>query len=215
MHIVRHDLWSVGGLVTSHIFFFLTWQVFEMMAFEKSLDLLFKDFFLSAFMMQSFSYWNHHFKAIISKPSFQSHHFRAIISNTYTNRNIKGRCTANTDSIVQRFEHCALRQRALALFLSDEGPMLETLDYILSVLAVHRPFYISICISTLPSAVSTENVRSMSRSLLCSTSHAWRTICMLTQLADDRYTRETRSSDNLILSFTSAIYLSVIDCMAY
>ena len=29
-------------------------------------------------------------------------------------------------------------------FLSDEGPMLETLDYILSVLAVHRPFYTSI-----------------------------------------------------------------------
>ena len=27
-----------------------------------------------------------------------------------------------------------------------EGPMLETLDYILSVLAVHRPFYISIYI---------------------------------------------------------------------
>ena len=36
------------------------------------------------------------------------------------------------------------------LFLSDEGPMLETLDYILSVLAVHRPLYISISISTLP-----------------------------------------------------------------
>ena len=29
-------------------------------------------------------------------------------------------------------------------FLSDEGPMLETLDYILSVLSVHRPFYILI-----------------------------------------------------------------------
>ena len=27
------------------------------------------------------------------------------------------------------------------LFLFDEGPMLETLDYMLSVLAVHRPFY--------------------------------------------------------------------------
>ena len=33
--------------------------------------------------------------------------------------------------------------------LSDEGPMLER-PTILSVLAVHRPFYISICISTLP-----------------------------------------------------------------
>ena len=33
------------------------------------------------------------------------------------------------------------------LFLSDEGPMLETLDYILSVLAVHRPFYISISLT--------------------------------------------------------------------
>ena len=34
----------------------------------------------------------------------------------------------------------------IALFLSEEGPMLETLDYtVLSVLAVHRPFYISIC----------------------------------------------------------------------
>ena len=32
------------------------------------------------------------------------------------------------------------------VFLSDEGPMLETLDDILSVLAVHRPFCISICI---------------------------------------------------------------------
>ena len=28
------------------------------------------------------------------------------------------------------------------LFLSDEAPMLETLDYILSILAVQRPFYI-------------------------------------------------------------------------
>ena len=35
-------------------------------------------------------------------------------------------------------------------FLSDEGPMLETLGYTISVLAVHRPFYISIFISTLP-----------------------------------------------------------------
>ena len=35
------------------------------------------------------------------------------------------------------------------LFLSDEGPMLEMLDYtILYVLAVHRPFYISICTLT-------------------------------------------------------------------
>ena len=28
--------------------------------------------------------------------------------------------------------------------------MLETLDYTIFVLAVYRPFYISICISTLP-----------------------------------------------------------------
>ena len=35
------------------------------------------------------------------------------------------------------------------LFLSDEGPMLESWT-ILFILAVHRPFYISICISTLP-----------------------------------------------------------------
>ena len=33
------------------------------------------------------------------------------------------------------------------LFLSDEGPTLETLDFTLSVLAVHRPFYISINLS--------------------------------------------------------------------
>ena len=33
------------------------------------------------------------------------------------------------------------------MFLSNEGPTLETLDYpILSVFAVHRPFYISILI---------------------------------------------------------------------
>ena len=38
----------------------------------------------------------------------------------------------------------------LILFLSDEGPMLETLDYtILYVLAVHRPFYISIYLISL------------------------------------------------------------------
>ena len=40
------------------------------------------------------------------------------------------------------------------LFLSDEGPALETLD-LLSVLAAHRPFYISICISTLPTQHTT------------------------------------------------------------
>ena len=33
--------------------------------------------------------------------------------------------------------------------LSDEGQTLETLDYT-TVLAVYQPFYISICISTLP-----------------------------------------------------------------
>ena len=38
------------------------------------------------------------------------------------------------------------------LFLSDEGPMLETL---LSISAVHQPFYISICISTLPTQHTT------------------------------------------------------------
>ena len=36
------------------------------------------------------------------------------------------------------------------LFLSDEGPMLETLDYTIRIGSIHRPFYISICISTLP-----------------------------------------------------------------
>ena len=35
------------------------------------------------------------------------------------------------------------------LFLSDEGPTLETLDYTIRILAVHQLFYISICISTL------------------------------------------------------------------
>ena len=35
---------------------------------------------------------------------------------------------------------------------SDEGPMLETLDYAIRIgsIVVYRPFYISICISTLP-----------------------------------------------------------------
>ena len=42
--------------------------------------------------------------------------------------------------------------RALA-FLSDEGPTLKTLDF--SVLAVHQPFRISICISTLPTQHTT------------------------------------------------------------
>ena len=32
------------------------------------------------------------------------------------------------------------------LFLSGERLTLETLDYILSVLAVHQPFFISICV---------------------------------------------------------------------
>ena len=39
-------------------------------------------------------------------------------------------------------------ERNRTCFLSDEGPMLETLDYILSV-AVHRPFYIWSYVTTL------------------------------------------------------------------
>ena len=47
------------------------------------------------------------------------------------------------------------------LFLSDEGPMLETLDFTIRI-AVLQPFYISICISTLPlfnESVFKENVK--------------------------------------------------------
>ena len=36
------------------------------------------------------------------------------------------------------------------LSLSDKVPMLETLDYTIRIGSIHRPFYISICISTLP-----------------------------------------------------------------
>ena len=36
------------------------------------------------------------------------------------------------------------------LFLSNEGPTLETLDFTIYISAVHRPFYISISISTPP-----------------------------------------------------------------
>ena len=36
------------------------------------------------------------------------------------------------------------------LFLSDKVPMLETLNYTIRIGSIHRPFYISICISTLP-----------------------------------------------------------------
>ena len=43
------------------------------------------------------------------------------------------------------------------LFLSDEGPMLKTLNNTISVLAVHQPFYISIYIHfDLPWATITE-----------------------------------------------------------
>ena len=45
----------------------------------------------------------------------------------------------------------ALRQRAL----SDEGPMLETLDYTIRIDSIHRSFYFSISISTLPTQHNT------------------------------------------------------------
>ena len=55
------------------------------------------------------------------------------------------------------FRALALCQRETAdEGLSDKGPMLETLDYtVLSILAVHQPFYISICISILPTQHTT------------------------------------------------------------
>ena len=55
-------------------------------------------------------------------------------------------------------------------FLSDEGPMLETLDHTIRILAVHRPFYVSISISTLP----TRNTTLISyTSLLTTTQHVY------------------------------------------
>ena len=39
-------------------------------------------------------------------------------------------------------------------FLSDEGPTLETLDFAF-ISAVHRPFHVLICISTLPTQHTT------------------------------------------------------------
>ena len=51
------------------------------------------------------------------------------------------------------FQHC-LRSTLRFMFLSDEGPTLETLDFT-SISAVHQPFYISICISTLPTQDTT------------------------------------------------------------
>ena len=53
-------------------------------------------------------------------------------------------------SYIVLFIYCPVHILSCILFLSDEGPTLETLDYILSVLAVHQPFYISICIPSLP-----------------------------------------------------------------
>ena len=41
---------------------------------------------------------------------------------------LKGRCTANTDSMVQRFEYWPF-----VLFLSDEGSMLATLDHTIRI----------------------------------------------------------------------------------
>ena len=41
-------------------------------------------------------------------------------------------------------------ERKRSFSFSDEGPILETLDYAIRISAVHRPFYILICISTLP-----------------------------------------------------------------
>ena len=37
-------------------------------------------------------------------------------------------------------------ERKRSFSFSDEGPILETLDYAIRISAVHRPFYISICI---------------------------------------------------------------------
>ena len=50
-----------------------------------------------------------------------------------------------------------IKRVALALRQRETGPMLETLDYtiLLSVSAVHRPYYISICISILPTQHTT------------------------------------------------------------
>ena len=60
------------------------------------------------------------------------------------NRNIKRSVYCQYGQFSLTFPALALRQR--------ERPMLETLDY---VLAVHRPFYISIFISTLPTQHTT------------------------------------------------------------
>ena len=45
----------------------------------------------------------------------------------------KGRCTTNTDSIVERFKHWPIVREIYFLFLSDEGPMLETLDHTIRI----------------------------------------------------------------------------------
>ena len=62
-----------------------------------------------------------------------------------TSRNIKGRCTANTDSLT-------FRALALCRFLSDEGPMLETLDYTIRIGSTPTFLYFEVhkkCISKL------------------------------------------------------------------
>ena len=64
----------------------------------------------------------------------------------------------NTDTVVYyslTFPALAHRQKETDLFLSDKGPTLETLDYTFRKLAVHQLFYISICISTLPTQHTT------------------------------------------------------------
>ena len=45
----------------------------------------------------------------------------------------------------RRYQTCWDNLSETCLFLSDEGPMLETLDYTIRIGSTHWPFYISIC----------------------------------------------------------------------
>ena len=70
------------------------------------------------------------------------------------NRNIKRSLYCQYGLYSLTFRALALRQREKRFFSLTKGQCSKRLT-ILSVLAVHRPFYISICISTLPTQHTT------------------------------------------------------------
>ena len=95
-------------------------------------------------------YCQYDFKNIDFKNSKWLTYFCILLCIYYCFSHLTGLLSVTWLSLLYKFTRFFI----YFLFLSDEGPLLETLDYSI-VLAVHQPFYISICISTLPTQHTT------------------------------------------------------------